>query len=106
MQNAYIGLWEVYQVPAKRRVQFLEHVAKNRDEWKDVEAELKKRCERGDTRIGGMGFVDEVRAERKDQGGEDFILNNNWSPMYCRLFALKYPEYRERFEFRKLKEVA
>lgn len=106
MQKAYIGLWEVFQVPAKRRVLFLEHVSKNMGEWKDVEAELLRRCKRGDTRICGMGFVDEVRRERKAEGGPDFVVNNNWSPMYCRLFALKYPEYRGRFEFRKLKEAA
>lgn len=106
MQHAYIGLWEVFQVPAKRRVQFLEHIAKNRGEWKDVESELLKRVKRGDTRICGMGFVDEVRRERKAEGGDDFVVNNNHSSMYCRLFVLKYPEYRDRFEFRKLKEAA
>lgn len=105
MQKAYFRLWEVFQVSRKRRVQFLDHVEKNRSEWKDVEGELLRRCERGDTRICGMGFVDEVRRERKAEGGQDFVVNNNWSPMYCRLFALKYPEYRNRFEFRKLKEA-
>jgi len=106
MQKAFCEMGSAFDVSIKMRVKFFSHVQKHIDEWNDVKRELLVRCERGDSRICGMGFIDEVRRERKAAGGREFVVNNNWSPYYCRLFALLYPEYRDRFEFRKLKEAA
>lgn len=102
-QDAFVGLRKL-GVGLDMITKLFTHIAQNPGEWADVEKELLKRCERGDTRICGMGFVDEVRRERKALGLGGFVFNNNWSPYYCRLFVLKYPEYRERFEFRALKQ--
>jgi len=85
---------------------FFRHMSEEPDEWPLVEEVLLRRCQRGELRVGGMGFVDDLRREGKKVRRGEFLFNNNWSPYYARLFALKYPEFRDRFEFRKLRAAA
>lgn len=105
VQDMYVGMAKM-GVSARMIIKTLNHVKDNPGEWADVKAELLKRCERGDGHISGMGYIDEVRKERAANNQPGFFLNNNWSPYYCRMFAVLYPEYADKFEFRKLKEAA
>ena len=59
----------------------------------------------GHAKIGARLLMERVRwncyIERK---GEKYKINNNHFPLYARLFIQDNPDYKDFFEFRKLKE--
>ena len=53
-------------------------------------------------RAGAMDILGRVRWERVVENSLDFKVNNTDAPFYARIFAHKYPEHGQFFEFRKV----
>lgn len=54
-------------------------------------------------KAGAIDVLGRARWETHIEGGKDWKVNNNYAPYYARIFAAKYPEYRDFFEFRKVR---
>jgi len=87
-------------IAAEDIMKFLDHINQFPGEWPVFEAKILYRCETSFGQITQMGIVDDVRNDLNGPRRGSFKVNNNWAPYYMRLFALKYPEYSARFEFR------
>lgn len=103
-QDAYCGLKKL-GIEFNGIADFFNHCTDDPTEWLLYEAAIQARILKGEHRINQMGIVDDIRRRRKEKRGV-FKANNNWAPYYMRLFVVKYPEHKRRFEFRKSKEAA
>jgi CRISPR/Cas system-associated endonuclease/helicase Cas3 len=81
---------------------FVSFHKKNPNVWKFFSAISLKFIEMGEKR--GYKFIVEIaRYESFKQNQTSFKINNSYSSLYARMFALKYPEHKDYFNFRKLK---
>lgn len=59
--------------------------------------------ERERTYFGAMMIIQRIRwYSMVEAKGDDFKINNNYSPYYARLFEIKYPQFRGFFAKRRL----
>lgn len=54
----------------------------------------------GRQRIGGMDVINFIRFDTEKETHGAFKCNNTLQPFLTRLFVVKWPEFRDRFEFR------
>jgi hypothetical protein len=54
-------------------------------------------------KAGAIDVLGRARWETHIEGGKDWKVNNNYAPYYARIFAAKYPEHCDFFEFRKVR---
>jgi hypothetical protein len=52
---------------------------------------------------GANGIFEIIRWKRAEQGDGEFKINNNYAPLFARLFANEFPAYADFFRFRKSK---
>jgi hypothetical protein len=56
-------------------------------------------------KLGAKAIMERVRWETEIERNEDFKVSNNWTAYYARIFALKYPAFRDYFDFKRMKGV-
>lgn len=54
-------------------------------------------------KAGSIDILGRARWETHIEGGREWKVNNNYAPYYARIFAAKYPEHKDFFEFRKVR---
>lgn len=59
-------------------------------------------------KAGSIDIMGRIRWECEIERGDDFKANNNYAPYLARVFALKYPQHKDYFDFREVgqKEAA
>lgn len=71
------------------------------DVWREFEAlTLRLIAER--KKAGAIDILGRVRWERQIEQSLEWKCNNNDAPFLARIFALKYPQHRSFFEFRRV----
>lgn len=86
--------------PTRRRLFLIWH-RKHPHVWKEVERRFIEKAKNGQMRIGIKEIFEELRqAIASEKREDDFKLNNNWTSVYARLLAYKYPELSKRLELR------
>jgi len=73
--------------------------------WKAFERFALDAANRG-KRIGAKAIMERVRWEAEIERGDEFKVCNSYTAYYARIFAAKYPQHSELFEFRPIKGVA
>lgn len=89
-----------------RRRQFILWHREHRWVWKAVEKRFIAKASAGQMRIGLKEIFEELRQEylKEDRTSNDaWKLNNNYTSIYARLIAYKYPELSSRLEMRRVK---
>lgn len=74
--------------------------------WQKFERKALALIAKGKKRWGAKAIMEYVRFERaEEEGGEfdDYAVNNNYPAYYARIFAFKYPQHKDFFEFREVK---
>jgi len=93
-------------VDLKTSMLFLAWHDANRTVWKMFEAKALKLIASGKEHWGAKAIFEVIRCERaENEGGQfkDYAVNNNYPAYYARVFALKYPQHKNFFEFREVK---
>lgn len=85
--------------PERTVEEFIQHYAANPLIWKCFEKFTIEAIVKG-KKIGAKAIMERVRWEAEVEKGEDWKCNNNWTAYYARVFAMKYPEHADFFEFR------
>lgn len=49
---------------------------------------------------GANGIFEIIRWKRAERGEGEFKINNNYAPLFARLFVNEYPQYSKFFRFR------
>jgi hypothetical protein len=70
--------------------------------WKAFESAALKLIDSGKTRIGAKAIAEQLRANQPEPKYGTFKFNNNYTAMYARVFVIKHPRFRDRFEFREI----
>ena len=83
-------------------VKFIDAHAASPEVWQTFERITLGLIEAG-KKAGAIDVLGRARWETHIEGGKDWKVNNNYAPYYARIFAAKYPEYRDFFEFRKVR---
>lgn len=52
---------------------------------------------------GANGIFEIIRWKRAERGDGEFKINNNFAPLFARLFANEFPQYSSFFRYRKSK---
>lgn len=81
--------------------EFLDFHKKNRNLWKEFEQTCLDLIRKGEKRWSVMGIFAVVRWKGLFKQSAMFKVNNNLSPVYSRVFRLKYPQYKEFFKTRR-----
>jgi hypothetical protein len=55
---------------------------------------------------GAKCIMERIRWEEEIENDTAFKVNNNYTAMYARLFAWKYPEHKDMFGFREVKGLS
>ncbi len=88
-------------VPEETAKAFLIWHNKNRDVWAAFERIALDMIAHGMQRWGAKAIMEIVRYERA-KAGKDYQVNNNYTAYYARIFAAKYPQNKNFFEFREV----
>jgi hypothetical protein len=83
--------------------QFVDHHRKNPEIWREFERFTLRAVRAGRQRLGAKAIMERVRWETEVEGGVDWKCNNSYTAYYARMFAAKYPEAKNMFEFRTIK---
>lgn len=57
----------------------------------------------GFTNYGANGIFEIIRWKRAERGDGEFKINNNYAPLFARLFANEFPQHADFFRFRRSK---
>ena len=57
----------------------------------------------GFSRYGANGIFEIIRWKRAERGDDEFKINNNFAPLFARLFTNEYPHHEGFFRMRKSK---
>lgn len=71
------------------------------DLWREFEALTLRLIAEG-KRAGAIDILARIRWERQVEQKLEYKCNNNDAPIWARIFALKHPQHRGFFEFRKV----
>lgn len=82
---------------------FLVWHQENTNVWREFEKLALEGIERGLSTWGAKAVIEIARWNLRLQTRKDFKINNNWAAIYARIFAAKYPQYRDFFKFREAK---
>ena len=85
--NDQIGRFELYHI-------------QHPDIWRKFEATAFRMIEAGMKHYGAMAIFNYLRFHEAIEKRGDFIVNNNYQPMYARMFEAKWPEHSGFFEMR------
>lgn len=55
-------------------------------------------------KAGAIDILGKIRWDCEIMGSDDFKCNNDYAPMLARVFAMKHPQHKDFFEFRKAGE--
>lgn len=78
----------------------------NRCVWREFENLALSAIEKGEERWSAKGVAEVVRWNLKLAKQGEYRINNNYVAYYARLFALKYPQHKDFFEFREVRGLA
>jgi len=92
-------------VPPETWRRFCEYHKANPEVWRQFERFTLDACSRRRA-IGAKAIMERVRWETEIERGEEFKVCNSYTAYYARVFAAKYPQHAELFEFRTIKGVA
>lgn len=53
--------------------------------------------------VGAKAIMERIRWEVEIEQGDKWKCNNNFTAYYARVFAVKYPQHADYFEFRQVK---
>lgn len=82
---------------------FLAYHAENMNIWKKYEAEALRLIDLGAKRLGSKMIFENLRTDPTLNTQAEFKVQNNYTPHYARVFALKYPQHADKFVFKKCK---
>lgn len=57
-------------------------------------------------RYGAKAIMERIRWEEEIENGGEFKVGNSYTALYARVFAWKYPQHADIFEFRTVKGLA
>lgn len=81
---------------------FIEWHKKNPDVWHYFEKFAMELIDLGVKECGSITILGRVRYEYMRKIHEEYKVNNNYAPMYSRVFVQKYPQHSTFFKFREL----
>lgn len=90
-------------VPEQTRAEFMRYHMAHPEIWKAFERFALQAFAAGKKHYGAKGIFERVRWETEIVHGREFKANNNYVSYFARIFAAKYPEARDFFEFREIK---
>lgn len=82
---------------------------KNITVWQMFEAEALRLISVGKKHWGAKALAEWIRHERASkEGGQfgDYAVANSFVAYYARVFAIKYPQYKDFFEYREVKGLS
>jgi len=76
--------------------------------WVEFEKLANRLWDRGIKHYGSKGICEVIRYHTQIDArpGDKFKVNNNYSPMYAKLYLLKHPDRKEFFDCRERKQAA
>lgn len=86
---------------AKNIASFMKRFHASPDVWREFEAMTLSLIASG-KKAGAVDILARVRWEKIVEQRLEFKCNNNDAPVYARIFALKYPQHNQFFEFRQV----
>ena len=95
-----LNLFEIDPKQAKLEAYHL----KNPEIWETFKELTFKLIKAGRTHFSADAILHTIRFNTALRGGIDFKINNNYSSMYSRLFTANFPEHKQFFEQRNLKQ--
>ncbi len=90
-------------ISEKRIADFVAYHQANPEIWKYFQEFSLEAAKIGKS-IGANAIRERIRWEVEIELRQDFKFNNNYTPLYARMFVKKYPQFADFFEFRDLKE--
>lgn len=85
---------------------FVEYHLANPEIWKEFEALALKLIEGGVNHYGAKCIMEVIRYHRTVNTKGKFKIDNDFTALYARQFARKYPQHKDFFEFRGEKQHA
>lgn len=85
---------------------FLAWHSENPKVWQMFEAKALDLIGQGKRHWGAKALAEQIRYDRATtEGGQfgDYAVANNYVAYYARVFALKYPQHKDFFEYREVK---
>lgn len=92
-------------VPPETWDRFIAYHRANPDVWHWFEVYALRAATSG-RKLGAKAIAERVRWETEMVHNEEFRMCNSYISYYARIFAAKYPEFRDYFEFRNIKGLA
>lgn len=92
-------------VPPETWDKFIAYHRDNPGVWAEFERFSLSAAKSG-RKLGAKAIAERVRWETEIERGEEFKFCNSYVSYYARIFAAKYPEHRDYFEFRPIKGLA
>lgn len=90
-------------VDAETVEKFLDWHKANPEVWKAFESVAMDVINTGSKKWGAKAVVEVARWKLRIERRQDYAVNNNFTAYYARIFALKYPQHADFFEFREVK---
>lgn len=89
-------------VPAQTADKFLAYHKANPGVWEAFKRYALDAARRH-AKIGAKAVMERVRWEAEIEQGREFKCGNSYTAYYARIFAIKFPNNRNLFEFRAIK---
>lgn len=85
---------------------FIEYHKSNLWIWDAFETEAAQQISSGRTKLGAKELFERIRWLGGEKQHYEFKLSNNFTAYYARMFVLKYPQHRNIFTLKELKNAA
>lgn len=72
--------------------------------WKAFEEKALEGINKGLKKWGAKGIAEVIRWDMAVETKTELKFDNNFAPLYARIFALKWPLFKDFFEFRELRK--
>ena len=92
-------------IPEQTIEAFFESIAKSPRVWRHFERFALEAVQSG-RKMGAKAVMERVRWETEIEQSQEFKVSNSWTAYYARLFAIKYPYYRDYFDFKQVQGVS
>jgi len=100
----YIELLVQMGVPREDAVRFIAYHTENLNIWNKYKAEAERLLELGATRLGSKAIFENLRTDLTLQTNGEFKVSNDFTPHYARIFAIKFPQHKDKFVFKSCKK--
>lgn len=95
-------------IPRETVQQVLDNFRENPKVWRAFEKFTLDAIRCG-KKIGAKAVMERVRwefeIEKNHWADAEYKINNSWVAYYARIFAIKFPEHRDYFDFREVRGV-